>query len=218
MVKVSINLFSFCSLILIFLMPSLAWGRPVSFLQGWSLMNENRSYQNEAMVSFTVQRHLALGIHYTTLRAPENSTQQVLAPLANLLVFRWNDEGRQSNLYIGAGFGAMQTSGQRNRVKGTAVFNVDLDTETKDFSFAFRHEHIQSKSDRYLYSRVRAGLSPYLSNFGSLHTWVLLQGDWDHWRSEGEITPLLRFFFQNVLWEMGYSFRGRAQFNWSVEM
>ena len=196
----------------------IAEGRPVSYLGGWTVISENRADQTEAMVGYTFQRSIAAGIHLANYRNFEDKKAAFGSPILNVLLARRNEEGRQSNLYVGAGYGVLFHGADSSQSKGAYVAILDADSETRSFYISLRHEAVASRIERYGYSRGRIGFSPYLAAFGGLHTWVLLQGDYDHWRRRGDVTPLLRFFFQNVLWEMGASFQGRMQFNWAVEV
>ena len=197
---------------------SVAIARPVSFLDGTAMMNENRPNQNEAMVAYTFQRNVAAGLHGSTFRDDDGAAVAFAGPILNYLVKRWNEEGRQSNVYLGACSGAMARSLEPRRFARGYAAMLDADTETRSYYFSLHHEVTASQFGRYAYSRVQGGFSPYLAAFGGLHSWVVVRTDYDGWRRRGDVTPLLRFFFQNVLWEFGESFNGRLQFAWAVEM
>jgi hypothetical protein len=66
-------------------------------------------------------------------------------------------------------------------------------------------------------TQARVGFSPKMADFKDLQTWVMLQGmytpDVDR---KVMLTPLLRFFYHNVLWEMGSSTRGEWMLNFMV--
>ena len=78
--------------------------------------------------------------------------------------------------------------------------------------------------------RYRLGMAPYVGGMDELQTWLIVQLDARppyYYRSEAEpldlvaarsyalppnlleVTPLMRFFYKNVLWEMGASIRGQ---------
>jgi hypothetical protein len=63
----------------------------------------------------------------------------------------------------------------------------------------------------------RVGFSPFKADFNSLQSWAMLQLWSDPVTSqELKVTPLLRFFYQNVLWEMGASTKGDMMLNLMV--
>ncbi len=66
--------------------------------------------------------------------------------------------------------------------------------------------------------RGRIGFAPYLSEANGLHAWLVLQAEYSTWRPSAEVTPLLRFAYQNLLFESGISLTGKPQINFRVEL
>jgi hypothetical protein len=64
---------------------------------------------------------------------------------------------------------------------------------------------------------ARAGVAPYVANFGALHTWIMVQVE-NNPKADNPVTvtPLLRFFRGPLLVEIGYTLEDeRALFNWT---
>ena len=195
-----------------------AQARPVAFLGGWSLMNENRSHQNQLMGSYTIGREWSLGFHFSAFKDDEGQ-DSFFAPVLSYLVLRENEDRQQTNIYVTVGAGGLIPSNSKSNTVPAGILALDVDSETRTFYRALRYEVTRANDDRiYTYSRVRLGFAPYSAAVGGLHTWVLIQADYDKWQRHSEITPLLRFFFQNMLWKTGVSLRGIFQFNWSTEV
>jgi hypothetical protein len=207
----------------IFLMPlncflGRAQARPVAFLGAWSLMNENRIHQNQLMGSYTLGREWSLGFHFSSFEG-DQGRDYFLAPVVSYLVLRENEDRRQTNVYLTAGSGRLIRYQGGTQSVAAAVMALDADTETRTVYSALRSEWTKASDGHlYLYSRARLGFAPYSAAVGGLHTWVLLQTDYDKWKKHSEITPMLRFFFQNMLWEMGVSLKGSFQFHWATEV
>ena len=69
----------------------------------------------------------------------------------------------------------------------------------------------------FIFMQVRVGLSPVKALFENLQTWFIVKGMViQNVEDRVMITPMLRFFYQNVLWEMGSSTRGDWMLNLMV--
>ncbi|MBX9767738.1 MAG: hypothetical protein K2X47_10740 [Bdellovibrionales bacterium] len=185
------------------------WSRPVSFRGGNIVMSENRAFQSELMIVHTPINNWSLGFHGATLRGFQNDPAKqvdVFAVMMNWLAVRGFGDDWQSNLYFGAGAGGMLTT------------SIEMDFETRKFYLSARTQGWGPETtDPLTYARARVGFAPYLSEMNGLHTWVLLQAEYHSWTRVTDILPMVRFFYQNILFELGSSFRGRAQFNFVTE-
>ncbi|MEI8025020.1 MAG: hypothetical protein WCI18_01610 [Pseudomonadota bacterium] len=181
-------------------------------------MNENRIHQNQLMGAYTIGREWSLGFHFSAFKKDEGQ-DSFFAPVVSYLVLRENEDRQQTNVYLTAGGGRITSSNSKPQTVPAGILALDVDTETRTFYSALRYEVTRAKDERlYAYSRARLGFAPYSAAVGGLHTWVLIQADYDKWQSHSEVTPMLRFFFQNMLWETGVSLRGSFQFNWATEV
>ncbi|MCS6838423.1 MAG: hypothetical protein NZ480_06205, partial [Bdellovibrionaceae bacterium] len=64
-------------------------------------------------------------------------------------------------------------------------------------------------------SRQRIGLAPYFGSYNELSTWLILERmsmgvSFQEWRQ------IVRFYFKNVLFELGWAWQGFAIFNFMM--
>lgn len=126
----------------------------------------------------------------------------------NFLAKRWLQNDSQGNLYVGA-HGGRYEDNQDNGAVGSLMAMGDWES---------REHYILAKTKSYFYDNkeelsylFRYGFAPYVAGMNELQTWLILQTFYFSEQSrEAIITPLMRFFYKNVLWEIGYSTRGQS--------
>jgi hypothetical protein len=65
----------------------------------------------------------------------------------------------------------------------------------------------------------RVGYAPFVAGYNDLNIWAIMQFDYNpDMRSEVQVTPFLRFYYKNVLWEMGASLRGNIYWQFMVHI
>lgn len=216
-------------LLLVLLAAHSAQARPVTYEGGWMLMNENRPDQTEAMVAYTLDTRVAVGLHYEEYRPLGAPAREFIMPSISYLIRRFNENAVQANVYASAGGGLERLPHDAARgaddLRGAGWAACEGDIESRTLYVSARYTQARLFRPHPLPSaRLRVGLTPYLTGFEGLQTWVLLQGQWHGWYAhsstgdEFDLTPMLRFSYQNVLFELGASFRGAWQFNWVVEL
>ena len=129
---------------------------------------------------------------------------------ANALLKRWNFPDSQGNVYFGAAVGD----------RGHSLYKFDIDWEDRRYYIAAAHEQAYRDADNSVsvggdrawdMSKLRLGYAPYVAESGQLHTWFMLQYSRNSLAPKPDaLTPLMRIFYQNVLFEIGSSFRGDA--------
>ena len=93
----------------------------------------------------------------------------------------------------------------------------DEDGTREDFDTLLRDP--ASSESSFFALRGRLGILPFKSDFESLQIWTVLQVDAQSWsESPIELTPLLRLFYKNVLWEMGSSMSGKTWLHMMVHL
>lgn len=195
------------------LLSTTAWGRPVSFFEGAGLMVENRVPQTEIMTNFTFHPRWSFGAHYAQLR-DRRAEQDYGYALLTYLPVRKNWDQWQANTYLSIGAGARER-------QGSGYGALEADVESRKYYFSVKAEGYDLVQDKVSsYARARAGFAPYLSESQGLHSFIILQLDHYSWvrRNKTDLTPLLRFFYQNLLFELGASVNGRFQLNFSTEI
>lgn len=192
-------------LLFFFLTTTAAHAHPVIYQGGWALSSSNMPElsDNYALYSFT--NRFAAGVNQWRL-----GEKQLGLVKLNHLLWRHNGDGEQANIYLHAGAG----KGARE----VYVSGAEADWETRELFTAVKHYQFTTPGLMdFSMSQARVGFSPRLADFKSLQTWVMLQGmytpDLDRTVS---VTPILRFFYHNILWEMGSSTRGEWLLNFMV--
>lgn len=178
---------------------------------------ENQEDSINWQVSYSLRHWFSLGVDYAydNMTPTEPAKNYVLAR-ANYLVKRWNAPDSQGNIYIYGGGGALEQGGE----KDTAwLYGLDADWETRKIYTAAKAQFLDS-SDTQLQSmyQARLGIAPYVTSFDKLHTWVIAQIQYypEAYDEKWRVGPVMRFFIDNVLWEMGVTSRGSWTFNTMV--
>jgi hypothetical protein len=204
--------------------------RPVAFLGAYSLMQHSREDAVEFMYTYSQFQNAAFGIHVQNLKH-----LYVASGLVSVLPLRWNEEGRQSNIYISLGVGAGKEPSASDKpfvVFPSGHVQLDANTETRSRYFAMHWyslgifsnksfeeiANLQIRKNGYHYGKFRAGFAPYLAPFGGLHSFIILEADYAVNQKKTSLTPIVRLFHQNLLLEFGVSVQGKAKLTCEVEL
>jgi len=216
-------------LALIALLPAIGWSHPVTFKGGVAASSIHRPGMTQSHVNYTVHRQFALGATHLQLREPEQPVVAHYGQL-NALLYRKNRPASQTNLYLSLGAGAAKQETESYRP--SILASLQADHETDNFYSAFRAmgfidtqdfdtllgDPLSSESS-FFALQGRVGILPFETDFESLQIWTVLQVDAQSWSdSPVELTPLLRLFYKNVLWEMGSSMSGKTWLHMMVHL
>lgn len=131
------------------------------------------------------------------------------------LIKRWNQAASQGNLYLYGGPGIVKT---QNDSKYFTRLAVQADWETREVYTFFRYNTVRTNNDHYDDYQFRLGFAPYLADYNEINSWLFLQVDHrpqalmqEH---EWSVTPVIRQFYKNVLWEFGSSLES----NWMINL
>lgn len=185
---------------------------PVIYKDGWAISSANmESYSNNyVMYSFT--HRFALGVEHWRMGKDELNNDMGLLRL-NYLLWRNNGADSQANIYLHSGYGIEDQEFQKKQTRGAGLLGIEADWETRTLYTSAKHFQFQNT---YM-SQARVGFSPKVAPFEDLQTWFMLQGMvMKDIQDSVMITPMLRFFYHNVLWEMGSSTRGEWMLNLMV--
>lgn len=207
--KINLALLFFTSLLLC----SKSFSHPVSFKGSKGLMGYQSPFVSHNQLNYSFKHWFAAGIHH--IQRPNMNSRSATFASANFLLKRWNGKGLQANIYsvIGAGHSEL---GPDARTSGFGL--VQFDIENRDYYFLVKHQLVaNSERTDFSQSVVRLGISPYVESYDGIHSWLILE-----WQSsnffDGEdltdLTPFLRIFYKNLLFEIGQSFDGITKFNY----
>lgn len=189
-----------------------SWARPVSYPGGWTVMQRNNSNFSSLHLHYSPTARYSLGYRgeYWLRR---DAWLQSLA--VNNLIKRWNRPASQANFYLKSGLGAASSSSTSDPL---AYTGVGLDWEDRRYftSYEIRGQYAD-QVDRSVLQEARIGVAPYVGEYGDLHTWIMLQADYEpEGREPFTLTPLLRFFKSEYLLEVGINQRTDVLINWIV--
>lgn len=189
----------------------------LSYRGGWRFATDNQEDSLSWQLSYSFRSWFALGVDYDYDKMGDpNLAKHYILGRTTFLLKRWNNEDSQANIYIYGGGGALRAGNQSS----PAWFSgAEADWESRRVYTSAMAQYLDSSDYRpdVMY-QARIGAAPYLTKFDNLHSWVILQAQYfpeangEKWR----IAPLMRFYIENVLWEMGVSSQGAWIFNTMV--
>lgn len=192
---------------------------PVVFEGGTVISSFNMSSfsDNQIMYSFTPK--WASGINHWRFTRDDKNTEMGLARL-NHLLWRRNTEDSQANLYLLSGVGMVDSEIEKRATREIYMGGFEADWETRTLYTAIKVYHFTSPAVTDIsMAQARIGFSPFESGFEKLQSWFMLQAMvMPEVESQVTITPMLRFFYKNVLWELGSSTRGDWMLNFMVHI
>ncbi|MEC7242836.1 MAG: hypothetical protein VXW32_16500 [Myxococcota bacterium] len=203
----------FFRLLPLLLASTAASAHPVTFTGGFAASSIHRPGMTHSQMNYTLHRKLAVGATHLRLRYLETPLEGSLGQM-NVLLLRRNRSHSQANLYVSLGAGVVH-EGIRF---GAPLFlgGVQADFETDNFYTALMAmtagtpDLFESPDALPVSVRSRIGLLPFDSGFEALQAWAVVQVDYQRLHEDPwSTTPLLRFFYRNVLWEFGASLDGK---------
>jgi hypothetical protein len=194
-------------LIVLFSLPATA--RPVSYPEGWTVMLQNDIEANSSHIHYSPTAKYSIGWRHEYLR--ENSVHVDTLQMNNLLK-RWNKPQEQANFYLKSGLGVAR---QKGDYTPAAFTGIALDWETRRYFTSYENRFFWTdESDKFVKHKARVGIAPYIGNYGDLHTWLMLETEYNPGAHDDfSVTPLVRFFKGNTLVEAGYNLDDGIQFN-----
>lgn len=191
------------------LLPATAEARPVSYPGGWTFMTTNDVDENSVHVHYSPSAHYAVGWRHDYLR---DTKTNVDTALLNLILKRWNLDGSQANLYLQSGAGIAYDSDETNPA---AFTGITADWENRRLLVSYENRFFTAGSlDSFAEHTARVGVAPYIGDYGDLHTWLMVEGNYDAGNEDSfSLTPLVRLFKGTTLIEAGYNLDDGALFN-----
>jgi len=197
----------FITILAFLMLPGLAGANPVSFKGGYGVMPAYNRDWHDIQLNYSLSNRDALGIS-SFYREGKESTATYGIGQYNYLLKRWNELDSQANVNLSIGIGGRHDSQQNEALAGYGALEADY--ETRRVYTQLAAETLQSQSgvhfSRY---RARAGLAPYRAAFDALQSWVVVQVDYMPEMDDSlRVTPMGRFFYNNVALEAGVSLQG----------
>lgn len=202
-----------------FLFISSAYSHPVVFEGGTVVSSFNMASYSDNQILYSPSAKWATGINHWRFTRGEENTELGLARL-NHLLWRRNTEDSQANFYLLSGVGMVDSEIGRKATREVYMGGFEADWETRTLYTALKYYHFSSPALTDIsMTQARIGFSPFESGFENLQSWFMLQAMvMPEVQKDVIITPMLRFFYQNVLWEFGSSTRGEWMLNLMVHI
>jgi len=193
------------------LAPTAAYARPVSYPGGVTVMTQHNDEVTSSHIHYSPTAKYSIGHRYENHR---EANFQLHAAQLNYLVNRWNKPTSQANVYFKTGLGGAYN----DRGKGTdavGFVGIAADWETRKYFLSYENRYLNAgKIGDNFEQHARIGIAPYVAEYGSIHTWLMLEA---HYNKTAEdpfrLTPLVRLFKGPALVEAGISTSGSALFN-----
>jgi hypothetical protein len=184
----------------------LALAHPVSFKGGFGTMPEYSGDRVDLELNYSLTPTTALGLSTIHAESSHGSVSFVV-PRFNHRLYRRNELESQTNLYVSGGIGGSMR-GDASGIAGLIALQGDF--ETRRVYTLLNLEALPSSGGVDLTRvRYRAGFAPYLAGFDDLNTWIIFQVDHQTEMEDSWVfSPLLRFFYRNLLLEVGASLHG----------
>ena len=189
--------------------------KPLSYVGGTMLMQENDETGHTLAIDYTFDPHFALGL-YSKYEINQTHEFWMAGPQLNTLLKRWNLPEGQGNIFAMTGAGEAR-QGSRNEPAAWLTLLGDYETRRVFFSYESRFMYARD-IEKSAWQRAYAGFAPYLADYEQLNTWLLLRVD--HHPAKNDhfvVTPLVRFFYKTIWLEAGYSSNNHVMVNWTVQ-
>ena len=172
-------------------------------------MTMNDVDSNSSHIHYSPTAKYSVGWRHEYLRSPKAHTDTIQI---NALLKRWNAPQSQANIYLKSGAGVAYESGQ---IDPAAYTGIATDWEDRRYFISYENRFFWADNiDRFAKHKARIGWAPYEGDYGDLHTWLMLQADYDAGQKDDfSVTPLIRLFKGPTLIEGGYNFDGGILFN-----
>ncbi|MEL7547432.1 MAG: hypothetical protein AAGJ84_12330 [Pseudomonadota bacterium] len=191
-----------------------AEARPVSYPGGWTWMQMNTGDYSSVHAHYSPTFRDSIGLysernwsedwHYTGLQY-------------NRLLKRWNAKNAQANVYLKGSVGQADPFGEED-AELAGFIGVGADWETRRWFTSYEARAYDLGFNQTARQSARIGVAPYIGDYGDLHTWLMLQVEnQPESDTPTTLTPLVRFFYDVQLLEIGYTPETeRFMANWIV--
>lgn len=191
-----------------------AEAKPISYVNGFMVMQENDETGSTLSLDYTIDPKLAVGLYAKKESGDKDFT--TIGPQVNYLVKRWNMPGAQGNIFSMSGAGVSRFRGDDEFSAWTGIL-ADYETRRIFTSYEIRGMYA-GDIEKSVWQRARVGFAPYLANYDDLNTWLMVQVDHHPAKEDNVVvTPLVRFFYKTTLVEAGYSSNDHVMFNWVLQ-
>ncbi len=199
---------------------SISYSHPVIYKDGTMIASQNMQMFSDNQINYSFHQKWATGLNLWRFNRDNGETAQFGLVRLNHLLKRWNSDDSQANIYLSTGAGVAESNFEHKGTKAGLLGGAEADWETRTLFTSFKfYQFSAPKLVDVSISQARIGFSPYEAEFDKLQSWVMLQAMYmPQVEKNVVVTPLLRFFYNNVLWEIGSSLRSEWFLNFMVHI
>ena len=189
--------------------------RPVSYPGGITFMLMNNVLTNSFHAHYSPTAKTSLGYKFEYMRENKYSLN---AFQINQLIKRWNNPNSQANLYLKTALGTVYSD--RKNFDGKFNFGgfigMSADWEDQRYFLSYQSRFNEAgEIDRFFQQSFNLGVTPYIGNYGDLHTWLMLKIDHiPESRNNINVTPHFRFFKDVHFFEIGSNLKKKLMINY----
>lgn len=179
-----------------------AEARPVSYPGGWTVMQRNNGDFSSLHIHYSPTFRDSIGFY-----AEGNWDEDLVftGVQYNRLLKRWNKKNSQANAYLKLGVGQADPYGPESaEAAGFIAFAADW--ETRRWFTSYEASAFGYGDEGSVRHAARLGVAPYIGDYVDLHTWLMVEfGHMPENEADILVTPLIRFFYDVQLFEIGYT-------------
>lgn len=166
------------------------WARPVGYQGAINGLSFNNGERSENTLHYSPKYYYSVGV-----KSFSNKEQEFNGLYGSYLLKRWNLKEAQSNIFT---YGSL---GFDDKEDFAMNYGLQVDYETRRIYTLYSYQAYDG-SNFYIDNHVlRLGFAPYKAGFNDINVWLI--GEYNS--LDNNITPILRTFYKNVLWELGYN-------------
>ncbi len=182
------------------------FAHPVIYKGGWVYQGSFMPQMNEIRMGYTASPKYSFVYNADYFENMDNYQDHTVG--MNFLLKRWLQNDSQGNLYSGI-HGGYYSDDINDGEVGHLFFMGDWESR-EHYTMLKTKGYFYDGKDRYSVT-ARYGFAPFVAGMDELQTWLILQTMYFQYQSkEVVVTPMIRFFYKNVLWEIGHSTRGQS--------
>lgn len=195
------------------LFPFATLAHPVAFEGAVAVLGDSSEELKSQQVLYSYRFWGAAGVHFTRITEQGEPTDFQLIK-NNFLLKRWNQPESQGNIYLGLGAGQEKSL---NQARAVSEIDFQADWESRRFytMALFQKFFRESERPQFEYQMQRLGIAPYYGEYEDLSIWLIAERT-QILRQTEVWSSILRFYYKNVLWELGFSNQGGLVFNYMV--
>lgn len=197
----------------------------VSYEGGSEVMVESMgSMRTQVSAIYSPKWWLGTGLVYDRLQSDYAQIEgDVYSAQVAVLLKRWNLAEAQGNLYVHFAPGYLKNSFlAEESTELIFKYGARADYETRRIYVAAEYFSIlgledENKNKNLIDSfALSLGVAPYIAQYEDLNTWFITKVMWQEDFKRVDVFPTARFFFKNVLWEVGQSLKGESLFSFMM--